>query len=96
MSRPPRRRRGRNVTIVNNIVVKGAAPSGTGSCGDLQTDITAALKTPITFETDGFTLTAATRQELSAVAEKLKACPDAKVAIVGHTTTPATTPSTTR
>lgn len=74
-----------NVTIVNNIVVKGAAPSGTGSCGDLQTDITAALKSPINFETDGFTLTAATKQELSAVADKLKACPDAKVAIVGHT-----------
>lgn len=83
-----------SVTIVNNIVVKGAsatapaAPTATapsGECGSLQSDITAALTAPINFETDGFTLTAATRQMLSAVAAKIKACPTARIAVTGYT-----------
>lgn len=83
-----------SVTIVNNIVVKGASatapstPTATppsGECGSLQSDITAALNAPINFETDGFTLTAATRQMLSAVAAKIKACPTAKIAVTGYT-----------
>ena len=78
-----------NVTIVNNIVVKGATatpPATTGGdCGSLPSDIKAALNAPINFETDGFTLTPATQQMLTAVAAKIKACPQAKIAVTGYT-----------
>ncbi|HTY28470.1 MAG TPA: OmpA family protein [Mycobacterium sp.] len=87
-----------NVTIVNNIVVKAGIPSGvpsapatptatapSGDCGSLQSDIASALTAPINFETDGFTLTPATQQMLSAVAAKIKACPTAKIAVTGYT-----------
>ncbi len=84
--------------IVNNIEVKEApapqapapsqapapAPAG-GACTTLQADITALLKTPINFQTDGSTLTSASQQQLTQIADKLKACPDPKVAVVGHT-----------
>ena len=43
------------------------------------------LKTPINFQTDGFTLTPASQQQLTQIADKLKACPDPKVSVVGHT-----------
>jgi len=78
-----------NVTVVNNIVVKGATatpPATTGGdCGSLQADIASALNAPINFETDGFTLTPATQQMLTAVAAKIKACPQAKIAVTGYT-----------
>lgn len=83
-----------NVTIVNNITVKGpapttaatpSAPAGGAGCGSLQSDVTAALNAPINFETDGFTLTPATQQMLAAVAAKIKACPAAKIAVTGYT-----------
>ena len=78
-----------NVTVVNNIVVKGATatpPATTGGdCGALQSDIKAALTAPINFETDGFTLTPATQQMLTAVAAKIKACAQAKIAVTGYT-----------
>jgi len=77
-----------NATIVNNIVVKGASPAATapsGDCASLQSDIKAALTGPINFETDGFTLTPATQQMLTAVAAKIKACPQAKIAVTGYT-----------
>ena len=45
------------------------------------------LKTPINFQTDGFSLTPASQQQLTQVADKLKACPDPKVSVVGHTDT---------
>jgi peptidoglycan-binding protein ArfA len=81
-----------NVTIVNNIVVRGASATATappttpsGDCGSLQADIASALNAPINFETDGFTLTPATQQMLTAVAAKIKACPQAKIAVTGYT-----------
>ena len=43
------------------------------------------LTAPITYETDGSTLTAGTKTELTAVANAIKACPDARVTVVGHT-----------
>ncbi len=43
------------------------------------------MKTPINFQTDGFSLTPASRQLLTQIADKLKACPDPKVSVVGHT-----------
>ncbi|WP_243841483.1 OmpA family protein [Mycobacterium sp. DL592] len=84
-----------NVTIVNNITVKGpapattaptaTAPAGGGGCGSLQSDIAAALNAPINFETDGFTLTPATQQMLAAVAAKIKVCPTARIVVTGYT-----------
>jgi peptidoglycan-binding protein ArfA len=60
------------------------APAG-GPCATLQADITSVLKTPINFRTDGFSLTPASQQQLTQIADKLKACPEPKVAVVGHT-----------
>jgi peptidoglycan-binding protein ArfA len=62
-----------------------APASASGPCATLQADITSLLKTPINFQTDGFSLTPASRQQLTQIADKLKACPDPKVAVVGHT-----------
>lgn len=73
-----------NVRIVNDIQVKGP-PAATGSCADLQTGINAALTTPIAFQTEGTVLTAATKAELTAVAAAIKACPAAKITVIGHT-----------
>jgi len=80
-----------NIKIVNNIQVSQAPPPpstpapGTGSCASLQADISGLLATPINFQTDGFSLTAGSQSQLTQVADKLKACPNAKVAVVGHT-----------
>jgi peptidoglycan-binding protein ArfA len=83
------------LTIVNNIEVKApeatpAPPSqapapASGPCTTLQGDISALLKTPINFATDGFSVAATSQQQLSQIADKLKACPDPKVSVVGHT-----------
>ncbi len=81
------------MTVVNEITVSvpsAPAPSpapapGGGPCASLQADITALLKTPINFQTDGFSLTPASQQQLTQIADKLKACPDPKVSVVGHT-----------
>lgn len=61
------------------------APSPAGDCGNLQADITALMSTPVTFVTNGYTLSAATRKQLSKVAEKLKGCHSAHVAVNGYT-----------
>jgi peptidoglycan-binding protein ArfA len=87
------------IKVVNEITVAapsasasasapGPAPAtapGGGVCATLQADITGLLKTPINFQTDGFTLTPASQQQLKQIADKLKACPDPKVSVVGHT-----------
>jgi peptidoglycan-binding protein ArfA len=85
------------VKVVNNIQVEApsmppAPPpgpvSGTGQggpCATLQADVTALLRTPINFSTDGFTLAPDSRQLVSQIADKLKACPDVKVAVAGYT-----------
>ena len=72
-----------NVRVVNNIRVKVVAAAG--SCDNLQADITAALRSPIAYQTEGSGLAAASKAELSAVAAAIKACPDAKVTVTGHT-----------
>jgi len=87
-----------NVKIVNNIQVTAApAPSAPpppgppagvsqgGTCATLQADISGLLGTPINFSTDGFTLAPDSRQLVSQVAGKVKACPNVKVAVAGYT-----------
>ena len=86
-----------NIKIVNNIQVEATSappapppgpPAGVGpggACATLQADITGLLRTPINFSTDGFALAPDSRQLVSQVAGKLKACPDVKVAVAGYT-----------
>ncbi len=74
-----------NMKIVNNIAVTAAsapqappapapAPGG-GQCDTLQADITGLLKTPINFQTDGFTLTPASQQQLDADRRQVEGLP---------------------
>jgi peptidoglycan-binding protein ArfA len=87
-----------NVKVVNNIQVVAATPTvsatapappagpGAGdSCATLQADITDLLKTPINFVTDGFALAPESQRLLGQVADMVKACPNAKLAVVGYT-----------
>jgi peptidoglycan-binding protein ArfA len=84
-----------NIKVVNNIEVQAAgapsapvpptSPAPGGACANLQADVNGLLRTPVTFATDGFSLAPASQQLLSQVADKLKACPNARVAVTGHT-----------
>jgi peptidoglycan-binding protein ArfA len=77
-----------NLKITNNIQLPaaGTPPAPTpGPCAALQGDVTAMLKTPINFTTDGFALTPDSQQLLNQIADKLKTCPGARVAVTGHT-----------
>lgn len=80
-----------NLEIANNIqlltfhplpppVVPAPAP-----CAALQGDVSAMLNTPINFTTDGFELAPDAQQLLTRVADKLKTCWGARVAVTGHT-----------
>jgi peptidoglycan-binding protein ArfA len=77
--------------IDNQIQVVSASPSAPApapapsGCATLQTDITGLLQTPINFATDGSSLAASSNGLLSQVADKIKACPDAKIAVKGFT-----------
>lgn len=84
------------VDVTSKIQVKGQGPSpgtsgpappepGAGPCTNLQSAINAATGGPIYFASDGVTLTAVDDQILTQVADKLKACPDARVTINGYT-----------
>lgn len=82
-----------NTKVVNNIALKiapaessgpAAAPAA-GSCEQLQASIDSALVTPIDYQKEGFSLTPGSRAELSAVAAAIKACPDVRVTVIGHT-----------
>jgi peptidoglycan-binding protein ArfA len=60
------------------------APNGTGNaCANLGADIKGLG--PITFPTNGYSLTPADEQTLNQVADKLKGCPGAKAAVDGYT-----------
>lgn len=70
-----------NVSIINNIVLKGAAPS----CDNLQATIDADLAAPIKFQTGSDRLSADGQQQLGPVASAIKACPDVTLTVIGHT-----------
>ena len=85
-----------NVKVVNNIQVTGVTaspPSATpapgpgagGPCATLQADITGLLRTPINFITNGAVLAPESQQLVGQIADNVKACPNVKVAVVGHT-----------
>jgi peptidoglycan-binding protein ArfA len=70
-----------NLQIINNIAVKGAAPS----CDNLQATVDADLAAPIKFQTGSDKLTKDGQQQLSTVVSAVKACPDVKLTVIGHT-----------
>lgn len=70
-----------NVKIVNNIRITGAAVS----CEDLQSSIDADLAVPVKFQTGSDALTPDGLQQLSAIVPDVKACPDVKLTVIGHT-----------
>ena len=70
-----------NVKIVNNISIKGAAVS----CDNLQSTINADLAVPLKFQTGSDQLSADGQAELSTLVGSLKACPNAKLTVIGHT-----------
>jgi peptidoglycan-binding protein ArfA len=82
-----------NLKITNNIQVPAVHPPppavapapAPGPCAALQGDVSAMLKTPISFTTDGFVLAPDSQQLLNRIADKLKTCPGARVAVTGHT-----------
>jgi peptidoglycan-binding protein ArfA len=70
-----------DVTIINNISIEGAPVS----CDNLQTTIDADLAVPVKFQTGSDVLTADGQQQLMAVVPAVKACPDARLTVIGHT-----------
>jgi peptidoglycan-binding protein ArfA len=83
-----------NVKVINNIEVKAASPTAPppappgpapGPCASLQGDVSALLKTPINYDTDGFTLAASSQDLIRQIADKLKTCTGAQAAVVGFT-----------
>lgn len=84
-----------NVKISNEIQVAApnaapgtpapTTPAPVSACTTLQADISGLLRTPVNFETNGFTLTPAWQQMLTQVADKLKGCPDSNAAVNGYT-----------
>ncbi|BBY34366.1 hypothetical protein BST33_13705 [Mycolicibacter minnesotensis] len=61
------------------------APSPAGDCANLQAEITAVMSAPVRFVTNGYTLTAGTKAQLAKVAEKVKGCHSAHLAVNGYT-----------
>jgi len=87
-----------NMIMANNILVPAApgapatpgapAPGAAGAeveCANLAAEVAALLRAPVTFATDGFTVAGGTQQMLAQVAQKLRACPDSRVAVTGYT-----------
>lgn len=73
--------------IDNQIIVAGATPAAPvpNRCADVQADINDLLKTPINFATDGFAVADSSQGQLTQIAQKIKDCPDARVAVKGFT-----------
>jgi len=60
-------------------------PGAGGACATLQADITGLLKTSITFASDGSSLAPESKRLVAQIADKVKACSDVKLSVVGHT-----------
>jgi peptidoglycan-binding protein ArfA len=87
-----------NLKLTNNLQIPatGAPPMGipaavapsapaVPSCPTLQADIGVLLRTPISFNTGGAELAGDSRQLVTKIAAKIKACPGAAVTVVGYT-----------
>lgn len=77
-----------HLNVVDKLAVNGptppAAAPGPAPCTDLQAAVDDATGGPITFDTDGVSLTAADQKVLTQVADKFKACPSAHATIDGY------------
>lgn len=76
-----------NLNVVDNLVVNASAASpspAAASCTNLQSAINTLTDGALTFESNIDSLTASDEQVLTRVADKLKACPNAHVAINGY------------
>ncbi|OBJ50715.1 channel-forming protein ArfA/OmpATb [Mycobacterium asiaticum] len=77
-----------NSKIATRTQVTPGAPAtatpGPTSCNDLQTAINAMTGGPLAFGNDGVALTPQDKQNLIKVADRLKACPNARVTINGY------------
>jgi peptidoglycan-binding protein ArfA len=80
-----------HLNVVDNLAVNSstapAAPPALPSpapCTDLQKSVDAATGGPVSFDTDGISLTPADQQVLTQVADKLKVCPNAHATIDGY------------
>lgn len=85
-----------DVNVTNKIVARGQAapdappgpapepPPGPAACNGLQAAINAITGGPLAFGNDGVSLTPDDNQILIRVADKLKACPSAKVGVNGY------------
>lgn len=61
------------------------APAG-GPCAKVQAEVTALLRSPISFDTGGAQMTAESRRVLVQVADKIKGgCPNGTVTVIGYT-----------
>ena len=70
-----------NVTVINDITIVGAAVS----CDNLQSTISADLAVPLKFQTGSDQLSADGVAQLSNVVPAIKACPEARLTVIGHT-----------
>lgn len=62
------------------------AAAGPASCAELQATITRELAgPPIKFVTDGYALDPSDSTVLDPIAAAIKACPDARITVIGHT-----------
>jgi peptidoglycan-binding protein ArfA len=76
-----------NLNVVDNLAVNSptsAPPGAAASCANLQSAINTLTDGALTFESNLGSLTASDEQVLTRVADKLKACPNARVAINGY------------
>lgn len=65
-----------------------SAPGAAGAdveCANLAAEVAGLLRAPVTFATDGFTVADGSQQMLAQVAQKVRACPDSRVAVTGYT-----------
>ncbi len=64
------------------------APGAAGAeveCANLSAEVAELMRAPVTFATDGFTVAGGSQQILAQVAQKVRACPDSRVAVTGYT-----------
>lgn len=76
------------LNVVDKLAVKGEVPpgpAGADACANLPAAINAVTGGPITFGSDGVSLTPAGGSILTQVADKLKACPTARATLNGYT-----------
>lgn len=75
-----------SVSVPSVSVPSVSVPAAAGSCDQLQATIDKDLAgPPIKFVTDGYVLDPSDSVELDPIAEAIKACPNAKVTVIGHT-----------